>query len=155
MASTVEVNEDGVDLGVTVCLHFSAGKMATLVTDLRVDLPNIGHVSGTKGAFQVVKNSCIKKRNLANKGRINLQIDAPFWCPTSFRVNGQQYEKPLPEGAKFEFHFTNSQGLMYEAEEVRRCLKEKLVESPKMTWDESLLISEIQTEINRQIGVNY
>jgi len=45
--------------------------------------------------------------------------------------------------------------LLHEADEVKRCLSLKLKESPVITLEESLIISEIQEEINRQIGVTY
>lgn len=44
-----------------------------------------------------------------------------MWCPTTLEVNGQETEFPLPE-AGMPLNFTNSTGLRYEAEEVRRCL---------------------------------
>ena len=83
------------------------------------------------------------------------QVNAPFWCPKLYEVNGEKCDVPLPEGAKFPFFFTNSEGLMYEAQEVRECLKKGLKQSPKLTWDESRLIAEIQEEIHRQIEVKY
>ena len=42
---------------------------------------------------------------------------------------------------------------MYEVQEVRDCLLKGMTESPVMPLAESELISEIQTEIHRQIGV--
>ena len=78
--------------------------MATFVTDLRVDLPCEAYISTTGGQVKVC---------------------APFWCPPALEVNGVKEEFPLPTNAKHPFYFTNSQGLAFEAAEVRRCLKVK------------------------------
>lgn len=45
-----------------------------------------------------------------------------MWCPTALEVNGKEMQFPLPE-ADMTLNFTNSTGLRYEAEEVRRCLQ--------------------------------
>lgn len=42
-------------------------------------------------------------------------------CPTVLELNGKKTEFPLPEPG-LPLNFTNSTGLRYEAEEVRRCL---------------------------------
>ncbi len=52
-------------------------------------------------------------------------------------------------------HYGNSQGLAYEAEEVRRCLSQGLLESPLMSLDESLTMAEIMESIRKQVGVVY
>ena len=46
-------------------------------------------------------------------------------------------------------------GLRYQAEEVGRCLREGLTESPTMSLDETLSIMTTMDEIRRQIGVRY
>ncbi len=49
--------------------------------------------------------------------------------------------------------FFLSQYLFYEAEEVRRCLREGLKESPLFTHKETIMIAEMQEDINQKIGV--
>ena len=41
------------DLGLSVALHFSGGRLANFVTDLRVDLPCDAVVIGTEGSIKV------------------------------------------------------------------------------------------------------
>ena len=91
----------GVDVAISVALYFSGSRMATFITDLRVDLPCEAYISTTGGQVKVA---------------------APFWSPTSLEVNGVREEFPLPSRAKHQI-FPNSQGLAFEAAEVRRCLK--------------------------------
>lgn len=52
-------------------------------------------------------------------------------------------------------HYGNSQGLAYEAEEVRRCLSQGLLESPLMSLDESITMAEIMESIRKQVGAVY
>lgn len=78
-----------------------------------------------------------------------------FWCPTSIvDVDGTEKTWPLPEG-KYEFKHLNSCGLRYEADEVRKCIRDGKTESASVTHNESLLIARIEDEIRKQIGVKY
>lgn len=61
---------------------------------------------------------------------------------------------PLPE-AKYNFNFINSCGLRYEADEVRKCIRDGKFESDFVTHNESLLIANIEDEIRKQLGVVY
>lgn len=54
-----------------------------------------------------------------------------------------------------EFNFHNSCGLRYEAEEVRRCIKAKRLQSDQVSHNESLTIAKIQDEMRQQIGVTF
>lgn len=54
-----------------------------------------------------------------------------------------------------EFNFHNSCGLRYEAEEVRRCIKAKRLQSDQISHNESLTIAKIQDEMRQQIGVQF
>ena len=65
------------------------------------------------------------------------------------------YDYPVPQGAKYPYNFQNSGGLLFEANHVRECLQKNLKESPLVTHQDSLLIAEIQQEIMDQIGVSY
>ena len=52
-----------------------------------------------------------------------LQIPYPMWCPENLEGPSGNFTELLPVTGE-HFNYDNSQGLMYEAEEVRRCLKE-------------------------------
>merc|ERR1719430_963320 len=134
-ASSLGLTPDGVDLGMSVALHFSKNRIATFVTDLRVDLPCEADI-GCEGGGQI-------------------RVLSPFWCPPGIEVNGERESWSLPTGAAHPFFFTNSQGLAFEAEEVRRCLQGGLLESPKMPLTTTLAIAKVQNEIMKQIGVSY
>lgn len=54
-------------------------------------------------------------------GFVLLQVSYPMWCPESFESPSGTYTAPLPVTGQ-TYNFNNSQGLMYEAAEVRRCI---------------------------------
>lgn len=79
-----------------------------------------------------------------------------FWCPTSLTdVDGKLKEWPLPQPKLGSFVYNNSCGLRYEAEETRRCIKQRLLECPSVPHKESLLIARIQDEVRKQIGFEF
>jgi dihydrodiol dehydrogenase / D-xylose 1-dehydrogenase (NADP) len=64
-------------------------------------------------------------------------------------------EWKLPKQRLGKFNFHNSAGLRYEAEYMRKCINEGLLECDVVTHEESLIIARIQDEIRRQIGVTF
>ncbi len=52
--TTEDGGSGGVDRGVSVAMHFAGGRVATFVTDLRVDLPCTADIAGTQGLIQVL-----------------------------------------------------------------------------------------------------
>ncbi|KAM9826712.1 trans-1,2-dihydrobenzene-1,2-diol dehydrogenase-like isoform 1-T1 [Syngnathus typhle] len=123
--------DSGVDESVVVVMNFSRKRMATCTFSIAVCLPNDAVISGTKGSIQLCR---------------------PMHCPTRLVVNDKVSEYPLPE-PDLPLNFTNSTGLRYEAEEVRRCLLQGLKESPRMPLADSILLTEIMDEIRKQVGV--
>ena len=63
-------------------------------------------------------------------------------------------EYPLPAGV-MPINFRNSEGLGYEAEEVRSCIKAGMLESEKMPLEHSQIVSEIMDSVMKQLGVIY
>ncbi|GFG30314.1 hypothetical protein Cfor_01562 [Coptotermes formosanus] len=128
-----ELNENGVDTSTSITLKYKGGKTATVCTHSRVKLPNEAFIVGTKGTIKILE---------------------PFWCPTSIITPEKTQEFILPTASK-PFNFNNSAGLRYEAMEVRRCLKQGLLESPKISHEESLALAQLEDEIRSQLGVRY
>ena len=63
-------------------------------------------------------------------------------------------EFPLEPGY-LPINYSNSEGLGYEAEEVRSCLQERKTESDIMPLRETQLVAEIMDTIMKQLGVVY
>ncbi|GLH11941.1 Trans-1,2-dihydrobenzene-1,2-diol dehydrogenase [Gryllus bimaculatus] len=127
------LNEQGVDESMSCIITYESGQTAVLSTHSRGEFPNEALVVGSKGV------ACVAK---------------PFWCPTKIITPEKTSEFILPS-TSLPLNFTNSQGLRYEAMEVRRCLRQGLLESPKMTLDESLLLAELEDTIRHKLGVKY
>ena len=50
---------------------------------------------------------------------------------------------------------TAGNGYNYEAAEVARCLREGLVESPRLPWSETLAVMRAMDDARRQVGLKY
>ncbi|XP_063612011.1 trans-1,2-dihydrobenzene-1,2-diol dehydrogenase-like [Penaeus indicus] len=125
------LNQEGVDVVTSATLVYPKGRTASLSTTIRADLPSEAFVVGTKGT---------------------IKVNYPMWCPESFESPSGTYTAPLPVTGQ-TYNFNNSQGLMYEAAEVRRCINAGLLESPGMTHGESITIAEIMEQMRAQVGV--
>ena len=53
-AVPIKINKEGVDLGFSATLHFPGNGLATVNTDLRVNLPNRAVIAGTNGIIKVL-----------------------------------------------------------------------------------------------------
>ena len=128
-----QLTEEGTDELAAITMIYKGGRIAQLTCGTAYDLPCEAVVCGTKG---------------------DIKIPKPFWCPTRLETPTGVKEYPLPEPS-LPVNFPNGQGMFYEAEEVRRCLKEGKRESEVVTSANSLLVAEMAEEIMKQIGVIY
>ncbi|XP_020859666.1 trans-1,2-dihydrobenzene-1,2-diol dehydrogenase isoform X2 [Phascolarctos cinereus] len=125
----------GVDDTVTTVLQYPGGLQASFSCSITTKLSNSFTVFGSKGEAEI----------------------PPFMhCPTELVVNGKSTQFPLPKVADTEkFNFSNSIGMVYEAQHVRQCLLQGLKESPVMPLAESELLADILEEARRQIGLRF
>lgn len=93
------VNSHGTDESCGIIITYAGGKMAVLSVSARIDLPNEGLIVGTKGKLLL----------------------PDYWCPTKMITSKGLMEWQLPESPK-PYHHHNSGCLIYELEEVRRCI---------------------------------
>ncbi|ESP05122.1 hypothetical protein LOTGIDRAFT_208067 [Lottia gigantea] len=130
------LSEEGVDLCGSLILKYSNGRIATLHYNTEVtNSYNFFHIMGTKGS---------------------IQVNDPCWCPTEVVVNGENKKYPLiPVKEKYTLNYINSQGFHFEANEVRKCLKEGLLESKWMNHEDTLDIMFIMSQALKQMGVSY
>ncbi|XP_064097020.1 trans-1,2-dihydrobenzene-1,2-diol dehydrogenase-like isoform X3 [Macrobrachium nipponense] len=127
------INQNGVDVATGVTLVYPGERMATICMSATCKLPCDALIVGTKGT---------------------IKVNAPMWAPKSMDTPSGIFEVPYPDLGK-PLNFNGTQGFVYEAEEVRRCLKNGLLESPNVPWQESITISEIMEEVRMQLGVTY
>ncbi|XP_052866866.1 trans-1,2-dihydrobenzene-1,2-diol dehydrogenase-like [Anopheles cruzii] len=125
-----QLNDEGIDVGITATLHFPNGGTARLRTSAIDRLPNKAVVTGTKGSITL----------------------HDFWCPIELTdIDGTIRSYPLPP-SKVECILANSVGLRYEAEETRKRILAGEFESPTMSHQDSLALAGVQDAIRKQIG---
>lgn len=124
------LNEDGVDKTVSIALKYSNSRLASLTCSSESCMPNEAQISGSKGF---------------------IRIHFPFWCPTKITVNDKTYEVPLPDVPLY-VNFDNSQGLTYEAQEVRRCLLDGKIESSRIPHSASVELAKIMSKVRTDVG---
>ena len=122
------IGEFGSDEQGAALLKYDRGEIANLSFALRTDTCNEAYVYGTKGY---------------------IKIDEIFAVPTkaTLFIDKKEYEvieEPII-----------SSGLIYEAKEVMRCIKEGLKESPYMPLEESLQIMRIMDKIRSPWELTY
>ena len=128
-----QLTEEGTDELAVITLVYKGGRIAQLTCGTAYNIPCQAVVCGTKG---------------------EVKIPAPFWCPTKLETPDGPKEYPLPEPAH-PHNYVRNTGMRYEAEEVRRCLKEGKKESPIMPHHETLLVAKLMEEVMKQVGVIY
>ncbi|XP_045490782.1 trans-1,2-dihydrobenzene-1,2-diol dehydrogenase [Pieris rapae] len=129
-----ELNEEGVDEVSTIVLEYPGRRRAVLNINATLRLLNNANVYGTLG---------------------RATLEDPFHFPTKLRHgDGKVDDFPL-HAPKHELYFENSTGLVYEALEVEKCIREGLLESPRMTHRMSLTLANIEDEVRKQLGVHF
>ena len=128
-----QVTEEGTDNLAAITLVYKGGRIAQLTCSTAYDLPCEFAICGTKG---------------------EIKIPETFWRPTKIETPEGVKEFPLPKSS-LPYNFGNSTGMRYEAEEVRKCLKEGEKESVVMSHRETLLVAKMMEEVMKQIGVIY
>ncbi|MDL4812994.1 Gfo/Idh/MocA family protein [Actinomadura opuntiae] len=115
----------GVDANTGILLGYASGAVALLHCGLRGDSPHAATVVGTRGRIDVA---------------------SPFYRPASMTVVRTGGD-PEVLTADIEGH-----GYTYQAQEVARCLRAGLTESPLMPLDETVAILRTIDEITSRFG---
>jgi predicted dehydrogenase len=125
--ATAALTPEGVDRNTAIALRYPGGGVATLHCGISGDTSVRATITGTAGRIEVARR---------------------FYCPNAFTLVradvAEQVSMPL-----------RGNGLGYEAEEVMRCLREGLLESPLVPQADTLAIMGTMDEIRAQIGVTY
>ena len=109
-------------------LEYEQGAMAVLTFALRTDTVNEAYIYGTKGYIKLPDLFAVPhKASLHIKGQSEIE-----------------FEKPII-----------GNGLYYQVKEVHRCLRESLLESPRMPLEESLQIMETMDAIRSSWDLTY
>nr|WP_270070806.1 Gfo/Idh/MocA family oxidoreductase [Streptomonospora mangrovi] len=117
----------GVDAQVAVVLTGAGGALGLLGCSVQAHIPRRAAIVGTSGSIEL----------------------ADWYCPTGLvlhRAGAESEEMAFP-------HIAN--GFEYEAAEVQARLRAGELESPLMSWDESLRIARVLDEVRARVGVVY
>ncbi|HZL55310.1 MAG TPA: Gfo/Idh/MocA family oxidoreductase [Solirubrobacteraceae bacterium] len=105
----------GVDGQTSMLLGYASGAHAVLTCTLAAKSPTRAAIVGT---------------------RARIEVEGDFYAPSRFTLTSRDGEQVSFDGSR------EGRGLRFEADEVARCLREGLLESPLMPLDESVAIME-------------
>jgi predicted dehydrogenase len=125
--ATGTLTETGVDGQASIVLSYGERTQATLSTTLWATTPTTAAISGTEG-FVAIENA--------------------FYRPTSFRVH-------RADGREWTFGQEIPEGLQYQAAEVARRITAGELQSPRMTWANTVEVLRTLDEVRAQVGVVY
>jgi predicted dehydrogenase len=127
IAGTAHIGSTGVDEQSAISLGYANGGQAALRCAIQTETPQQARIDGTSGS---------------------IILHDQFWKATTatLKTNERSETITLP-------HLGN--GYEYEAMEVGRCLRSGLLESPTMTWAESLALMRILDTLRKQWGLRY
>ncbi len=123
----------GVDAQTALVCRYAGGRQAVLTTSIETLLANRAVIAGRDG---------------------RIEIEGTWYRPTRFSVVPRLAIATDGEPELHE-HRTEGSGLRFEAEEVARCLRAGLTESPLVPLDETLAIASAMDDVRRQIGLRY
>ncbi|MCC3277341.1 MULTISPECIES: Gfo/Idh/MocA family protein [unclassified Arthrobacter] len=122
------LNHQGVDSQNALTLGYASGGFAQLTSSLVSSCPRTALISGSKGW---------------------LRTGSPLHNPVELTI------VPHTGEARVERFPQVGNGYTYELREVTRCIQEGLVESPTMTWADSLRTMKLFDAARAQMGVLY
>lgn len=128
IAALADIGATGVDEQTTMAFRYGSGAIASLACAVRTDTPRDVRIQGTRGS---------------------IHIPAPFYDAQTATLNagGEAPVTVRPDRVE--------NGFKYEIEEVGRCLREGLLESPALPLDETLAIIRTLDAVRAEIGLKY
>lgn len=130
VAAVMSPYDTGVDEQIAMSLHFSSGAVASLNSSFASDTPVEAVITGTKGAIR-----------LTNR----------FHNPSShiFLSIGEDPAQEVPVERESGY------GYQFEARHVQDCLQKGLIQSPVLTWSDSLRLMRTLDRIRKSCGIRY
>lgn len=126
------LNPEGTDTNTAILFGYAngphEGALAALTCGLTADSPVNATVSGTRG---------------------RIELGPTFFRPDSFLLHRTGAE---PQRIQVPFQ---AKGMVHEAIEVMRCIREGQLESPLVSWQDTLDVMGLLDGVRRQIGVVY
>lgn len=131
ISALAALGQSGVDENLAMLLHYPQGQIATLNATLKANTSWDAWIFGSEGCIHIPLFWFAQSATLFTGSMPALkEIEK---CTYPHKVNGYEYE----------------------IEEVHRCLDQGLLESPHMSWQESIRVLNIMDEVRSQIGLSY
>ncbi|GLX93759.1 Gfo/Idh/MocA family oxidoreductase [Herbidospora sp. NBRC 101105] len=128
VTASTQFGGTGVDGQTSVITTYEGGRQGVATSSMEAFLPNRASIAGTDA---------------------HIDIDPWWYRPTSFTLTTRA-------GAAERFTFdVPGNGLRFQAEEVARCVRAGLLESPILTLEESCQIMGTMDEVRAQAGLRY
>ncbi|XP_075977873.1 trans-1,2-dihydrobenzene-1,2-diol dehydrogenase-like [Anticarsia gemmatalis] len=124
----------GVDESETVILDYPGGRRAVLNSHTRLTLHNKATIYGTKG---------------------RVTLEDPFHFPEKVTTVDGNTKEYVQHTTTLPTNYGNDAGLAYQTLEVARCIKQGLIESPRMPHKDTLLLAKLMTDIRHQVGARF
>jgi len=131
ISAIAELGQSGVDENLGMLLHYPQGQIATLSATLKANTSWDAWILGSEGSIHIPLFWFAESATLFSGSMPTLKEVEK--CAYPHKVNGYEYE----------------------IEEVHRCLEQGLLESPHMSWQESIRVMNIMDEVRSQIGLVY
>nr|XP_011421042.2 trans-1,2-dihydrobenzene-1,2-diol dehydrogenase isoform X2 [Crassostrea gigas] len=132
ITADASLSDQGVDLNGCITLTYKNGGKAVLVYSTLFQGKNSAIIYGSNG---------------------KIEIGEPFWAPDSANLPSGKITNEIPCGP-VPYNFTNSGGLRYEADCVKKCLEAGNLECSEVTFADSQAVYHIIDEVVRQTGIN-
>ncbi|WP_433253070.1 Gfo/Idh/MocA family protein [Streptosporangium sp. CA-135522] len=126
--SWARLTPEGVDENTGMLFGYDSGAVALLSCGITTDGPVTASVSGPLG---------------------RIELPGAFFCTDTFTLRRRDAEPEV-------FHIPREgNGLLHEAVEAMRCLREGLLESPLVPWQATLDVMGVMDEVRGQTGVRF
>jgi predicted dehydrogenase len=123
-----QLTPEGMDANTAMIFGYENGALAALTCGLSAYSPVMAVVSGTGG---------------------RIDLGSPFFRPSGLRLH-----RPGQEPERVEVPFTGN-GMNHEAAEAMRCMRMGALESPLVSWQDTLDVMALLDGVRGQIGVRY
>lgn len=140
----------GVDGQSVVTLEYEQGRFAVLTSGLNLSSPNDGFLLGTDGYIQIPRFWAADSYSLC---RADSNTAITHTCAvSSFDDYGDRKDNPQCQLVE---RYRHRYGYTYEIQEANRCIRQGLLASPRMPWNESIAMLSLMDAIRARWGLRY
>ena len=153
--AVASIGHTGVDEDVAFQLSYASGVIGSFVVSLRSWAPDSLHIFGSEGTLSV-KGSIVRPHGISvsSKSPLRLQAQTSSWTDRVrqnhhvHQIAQHAAQLGLPRARSLRYRYKGN-GYHYEAEEVRTCVEQGLVESSTMPLSDSIGVAATVDQIRK------